>query len=217
MPLSIAFLIGNSSREFVFILHWLTIFFAFLPTLRLPQCLSRETIDAWAVDFCHHNSKGARKRLVDALLGVPRSALDLLPYYSRALAIVAPFMGDVKSTVVERLLSQWYTNSLYCCYCGCTVAMRWWWWWYMRKTGMPISSGKTSWWSSPKLKLQDIWQSWPSFSWFHMTEYTETSSFVLRTFLVPILKSYARTWKFREAFSFATLRHMSVLEMCWRY
>ena len=34
---------------------------------RLPQCVNRERMDEWAVEFCYLNSKPHRKRLIKAL------------------------------------------------------------------------------------------------------------------------------------------------------
>ncbi|CAA3033700.1 regulator of nonsense transcripts UPF2 [Olea europaea subsp. europaea] len=50
---------------------------------RLPSCVSRDLIDQLTVEFCYLNSKANRKKLVRALFNVPRTSLELLPYYSR--------------------------------------------------------------------------------------------------------------------------------------
>lgn len=66
---------------------------------RLPTCVSRDVCDELSVNFCYCNSKGARKRLVRALIDVPRGSLQLIPYYARVAAILSqvyPEMGQGK-------------------------------------------------------------------------------------------------------------------------
>ena len=63
---------------------------------KLPSCVGRELIDSAAVDFCMSmNTKNNRKKLVKALFSVPRSRLDLLPFYSRLVATLYPCMPEV--------------------------------------------------------------------------------------------------------------------------
>ena len=68
---------------------------------RMLHALNREAIDQIAVDFAYLNSKGARKKLVQALLGVPRLRHDLLPYYSRLIATLSKYFPDIKTMVIE--------------------------------------------------------------------------------------------------------------------
>ncbi|KAK4050682.1 mRNA decay protein [Microbotryomycetes sp. JL201] len=70
---------------------------------RLPEASSRATIDKIAVDFAFLNSKAARKRLVKTLAAVPRSRSDLLPYYSRLVGTLNPYMPDVGKELVALL------------------------------------------------------------------------------------------------------------------
>ncbi|KAJ4812115.1 Regulator of nonsense transcripts 2 [Rhynchospora pubera] len=70
---------------------------------RLPSCVSRDLIDQLTVEFCYLNSKATRKRLVRALFGVPRTSLELLPYYSRMVATLATCMRDVPAMLVNML------------------------------------------------------------------------------------------------------------------
>ncbi|MCO5571736.1 hypothetical protein L7F22_025484 [Adiantum nelumboides] len=70
---------------------------------RLPGCVSRDLIDQLTVDFCYVNSKSNRKKLVRALFGVPRTSLELLPYYSRMVATLATCMKDVAPALVQLL------------------------------------------------------------------------------------------------------------------
>ncbi|XP_044461483.1 regulator of nonsense transcripts UPF2 [Mangifera indica] len=70
---------------------------------RLPGCVSRDLIDQLTVEFCYLNSKSNRKRLVRALFNVPRTSLELLPYYSRMVATLSTCMKDVSSMLLQLL------------------------------------------------------------------------------------------------------------------
>ncbi|KAF8071278.1 UPF2 [Scenedesmus sp. PABB004] len=66
---------------------------------RLPSSVSRDLCDELAVNFCYSNSKGARKKLVRALVDVPRGNLQLLPYYARVAATVSQAYPEVGAGV----------------------------------------------------------------------------------------------------------------------
>ncbi|KAL3523412.1 hypothetical protein ACH5RR_016246 [Cinchona calisaya] len=70
---------------------------------RLPGCVSRDLIDQLTVEFCYLNSKSNRKKLVRALFNVPRTSLELLPYYSRMVATLSTCMKDVSSMLLQLL------------------------------------------------------------------------------------------------------------------
>lgn len=70
---------------------------------RLPGCVSRDLIDQLTVEFCYLNSKSNRKKLVRALFNVPRTSLELLPYYSRMVATLSTCMKDVSSMLIQML------------------------------------------------------------------------------------------------------------------
>ncbi|XP_028804412.1 regulator of nonsense transcripts UPF2 isoform X2 [Neltuma alba] len=70
---------------------------------RLPGCVSRDLIDQLTVEFCYLNSKSNRKKLVRALFNVPRTSLELLPYYSRMVATLSTCMKDVSSVLLQML------------------------------------------------------------------------------------------------------------------
>ena len=71
---------------------------------RLPQCATRDACDALALDFCYLNSRGARRRLVRELLSAPRNESQLLPYYARVAAALAPVTPrDVAPPLVAAL------------------------------------------------------------------------------------------------------------------
>ncbi|XP_061975428.1 regulator of nonsense transcripts UPF2-like [Populus nigra] len=70
---------------------------------RLPGCVSRDLIDQLTVEFCYFNSKSNRKKLVRALFNVPRTSLELLPYYSRMVATLSTCMKDVSFMLLQLL------------------------------------------------------------------------------------------------------------------
>ncbi|RIA79977.1 armadillo-type protein [Glomus cerebriforme] len=70
---------------------------------RLPNMINRDLIDQAAVDFCYLNSKASRKKLIKTLFGVPRTRLDLLPYYSRLIATLNPHYPDITEEVMHHL------------------------------------------------------------------------------------------------------------------
>ncbi|KAI4328633.1 hypothetical protein L6164_020969 [Bauhinia variegata] len=70
---------------------------------RLPGCVSRDLIDQLTVEFCYLNSKSNRKKLVRALFNVPRTSLELLPYYSRMVATLSTCMKDVSTMLLQML------------------------------------------------------------------------------------------------------------------
>ncbi|CAI9091024.1 OLC1v1025941C1 [Oldenlandia corymbosa var. corymbosa] len=70
---------------------------------RLPGCVSRDLIDQLTVEFCYLNSKSSRKKLVRTLFNVPRTSLELLPYYSRMVATLSTCMKDVSSMLLQLL------------------------------------------------------------------------------------------------------------------
>ncbi|CAN6443435.1 unnamed protein product [Victoria cruziana] len=70
---------------------------------RLPGCVSRDLIDQLTVEFCYLNSKSNRKKLVRALFNVPRTSLELLPYYSRMVATLSTCMKDVSAMLLQLL------------------------------------------------------------------------------------------------------------------
>lgn len=76
---------------------------------RLPGCVSRDLIDQLTVDFCYLNSKSNRKKLVRALFSVPRTSLELLPYYSRMMATLSTCMKDVAPMLLQLLEDEFNT------------------------------------------------------------------------------------------------------------
>ncbi|PRQ75790.1 Armadillo-type fold [Rhodotorula toruloides] len=70
---------------------------------RLPEASSKKSIDDIAVEFAFLNSKAARKRLVKTLGSVSRNRQDILPYYSRLVGTLNPYMPDVGKELVALL------------------------------------------------------------------------------------------------------------------
>jgi regulator of nonsense transcripts 2 len=79
----------------------------------LPECNRREQIDEIAEKFCinHGSSKNSRKRLLKTLFLVPRSRLDLLPFYSRLVATVDRVWNDVASALATDLEQQFHGQA----------------------------------------------------------------------------------------------------------
>ncbi|KAL6308040.1 transcription factor [Sparassis latifolia] len=70
---------------------------------RLPDATNRTLIDQAAVDFAFLNSKASRKRLVKFMSQTPKSRTDLLPHYSRLIAILNRYMPDIGTELVAIL------------------------------------------------------------------------------------------------------------------
>jgi len=79
----------------------------------LPECNRREQIDEIAEKFCTNNgsSKNSRKRLSKTLFLVPRTRLDLLPYYSRMSAILDRVWPDITPPLVKDLEQQFHGQT----------------------------------------------------------------------------------------------------------
>ncbi|CAK4649662.1 hypothetical protein LEN26_011042 [Aphanomyces euteiches] len=73
----------------------------------LEDMISRDRCDKAAVDFCYRNTKAARTRLVNTLYSVPRTHLELLPYYSRLIATLDSVLKDnVGGALVDLLVQE---------------------------------------------------------------------------------------------------------------
>ena len=81
----------------------------------LPECNRREQIDELSEKFCtnHGSSKTSRKRLSQTLFLVPRTRLDLLPYYSRMTATLCRVWPDISSSVITDLEQQFHGQAKY--------------------------------------------------------------------------------------------------------
>ena len=67
----------------------------------LPELRSRDRTDAFAVSFCRHASRGARKRLALELLRAPRSRPELAPQLARLAASLAQCFPDLPALLVD--------------------------------------------------------------------------------------------------------------------
>ncbi|KAH3763773.1 regulator of nonsense transcripts UPF2 [Pelomyxa schiedti] len=64
--------------------------------IQLPMCISRDLIDKASEDFfTHYNTKLNRKKLLGTLFHVPRTQLELLPYYSRLTATLSQEIKEI--------------------------------------------------------------------------------------------------------------------------
>jgi regulator of nonsense transcripts 2 len=79
----------------------------------LPECNRREKIDELSEKFCtnHATSKNSRKRLSQTLFHVPRTRLDLLPYYSRMASILSRVWSDIGESLVMELEQQFHGQA----------------------------------------------------------------------------------------------------------
>ena len=68
-----------------------------------PNDLFVSVYAKWQVDFCYVNSKSNRKKLVRGLFSVPRTSLELLPYYSRMVATLSSCMKDIAPALLQLL------------------------------------------------------------------------------------------------------------------
>ncbi|VVC45360.1 Armadillo-type fold,Up-frameshift suppressor 2,MIF4G-like, type 3 [Cinara cedri] len=80
-------------------------------TEQLPKCVNREMIDSLAIEFLIYlNTKNNRKKLVKVLFSVPRTRVDLLPFYTRFVAILNPIMPEVALELCSLLKSDFRYN-----------------------------------------------------------------------------------------------------------
>ncbi|XP_025414421.1 regulator of nonsense transcripts 2 isoform X1 [Sipha flava] len=78
---------------------------------QLPKCVNREMIDNLAIEFLINlNTKNNRKKLVKVLFSVPRTRVDLLPFYTRLVAILNPLMPEVGLELCSLLKSDFRYN-----------------------------------------------------------------------------------------------------------
>ncbi|PNS16817.1 hypothetical protein CAC42_4781 [Sphaceloma murrayae] len=70
---------------------------------RLPELVTRDQTDQFAIDFCFLNSKASRNRLIRATEEIPKGRTDLLPLYSRLVATLGRCLPDVSQAIVSHL------------------------------------------------------------------------------------------------------------------
>ncbi|XP_050522449.1 regulator of nonsense transcripts 2 [Daktulosphaira vitifoliae] len=78
---------------------------------QLPKCVNREMIDNLAIEFLIYlNTKNNRKKLVKVIFNVPRTRVDLLPFYTRLVAILNPLMPEIALELGSLLKSDFRYN-----------------------------------------------------------------------------------------------------------
>uniref|UniRef100_A0A7S4KVT8 MIF4G domain-containing protein n=1 Tax=Guillardia theta TaxID=55529 RepID=A0A7S4KVT8_GUITH len=77
----------------------------------LATCQSRDLIDQAAQTFCSQNNKLNRRKLARALYNVPRTALSLIPYYARFVAVLAPAFPDI-GQMLSQMLEQEFNEFM---------------------------------------------------------------------------------------------------------
>jgi regulator of nonsense transcripts 2 len=78
------------------------LFFLFAVLIHPFMCV-QDLDDAWCIEFCHLNNRGARRRLVRTLFNVSRTSLELLSHYSRIAAVLSQELPDIGITLVQQL------------------------------------------------------------------------------------------------------------------
>ncbi|KAK3912246.1 Regulator of nonsense transcripts 2 [Frankliniella fusca] len=70
----------------------------------LPNCVNRELVDNAAAEYLLSlNSKNNKRKLVRVLFGVPRTRLDLLPFYARLVATLHPVVPEIAQDLCHML------------------------------------------------------------------------------------------------------------------
>ncbi|TYZ60274.1 hypothetical protein PybrP1_008505 [[Pythium] brassicae (nom. inval.)] len=78
----------------------------------LEDLVNRDRCDKAAVDFCYRNSKANRSRLVKTLFSVPRTHLELLPYYARLVATLQSVLKEDLGGELVALLVNEFTHHI---------------------------------------------------------------------------------------------------------
>lgn len=79
----------------------------------LPECHRREQIDELSEKFSinHGSSKNARKRLSKTMFLVPRTRIDLIPFYSRMAATLDRIWPDIAEVLLTELEQQFHGQA----------------------------------------------------------------------------------------------------------
>jgi len=75
---------------------------------KLPEIVTKQKADDFCVSFCYSNSKGARKKLVQNMVKIPRSRAELIPNFARVIASLNRIFGDIGSPIVDSLFKDFY-------------------------------------------------------------------------------------------------------------
>jgi len=77
---------------------------------RLSECVTMEECDAFSVQYCYVGGKKAssQRALALALSRPPHGAIQLLPFFSRVIASLAPFFPIIKEEILSKLQRQFH-------------------------------------------------------------------------------------------------------------
>jgi len=77
---------------------------------RLPECVTIEDCDSFALDFVYSGGvkERSQKKLARVLGKPPHGALQLLPFYSRIVAILCPEFPLIKDILIKNLQKEFY-------------------------------------------------------------------------------------------------------------
>jgi hypothetical protein len=67
----------------------------------LTNCVSRDLIDKFSVEFVHFNSKLNRMKLIQAMYQGQRASNDMLPYFGRLTATLEAAMKGFAAPLLE--------------------------------------------------------------------------------------------------------------------
>ena len=82
---------------------------AVLLSEKLPECVSKLKADQFCESFCHlQPTKGHRKKLVNALIQVPRTRIELTSTYSRIIASLSRIYPDIAPPILESLRGKFF-------------------------------------------------------------------------------------------------------------
>ena len=86
---------------------------------KLPECTSKQKADEFCASFCYVSTKNSRRRLVQALLHIPRSRHELIAPYARIAASLAQLHNtDIVPPLLDALQREFHgmlrtRNQLY--------------------------------------------------------------------------------------------------------
>ncbi|PVV05071.1 hypothetical protein BB560_000408 [Smittium megazygosporum] len=74
--------------------------------LTLPYLSSREKVDELAVEYVLASVKQSHKKIISALLDIPKKRQEVMPFYSRFIAILNPYFPAIGKSVRDSLDSE---------------------------------------------------------------------------------------------------------------
>eukprot|EP01038_Epipyxis_sp_PR26KG_P009687 gene9687-13040_t len=89
-----------------------------LLTERILDCVNKQKTDEFCVSYCYLNTKNAKKKLIEALIRLPRVRSELASSYSRIIASLARLYPDIVQPILDALRKEFYgmlkaKNQLY--------------------------------------------------------------------------------------------------------